>query len=106
MLPDGAGKAVPGTRAAVISKPSGTWAHPLGADKVGRDILSRVIFPNVLNSLVAIANLHVGFVIILQSILSCLGAGIPRPTPAWSFMVADGRELVTSESGWWVSSLA
>ena len=28
------------------------------------------------------------------------GAGIPRPTPAWGVMVADGRELITSS--WWI----
>ena len=26
--------------------------------------------------------------------LSFLGLGIPRPTPAWGLMVADGRQLV------------
>ena len=219
VLLDGATEAAPGARIAVISKPGGTWRHPLGTDKVGRDILSRIIhgsrisvmvavlsilcggvigtalgvgagyygrwldivvmravdislsipiillalvlvtalgasfgtiitvlvlllwahyarmargetlsvrvqdfvarsrvagashprimlrhvFPNVFNSLVVLATLQVGFVIILESTLSFLGAGIPRPTPAWGLMVADGRELVTSQSGWWVS---
>ena len=219
ILLDGATDAAPGTRIAVVSKPGGRWQYPLGTDKVGRDILSRIIhgsrisvivavvsilcggiigsalgiaagyfghwpdiilmravdislsipiillalvlvtalgasfgtiitvlvlllwahyarmsrgetlsvrvqdfvarsrvagashprimmrhiFPNVFNSLVVLATLQVGFVIILESTLSFLGAGIPRPTPAWGLMVADGRELVTSESGWWVS---
>ncbi len=66
-------------------------------------IMLRHIFPNVFNSLVVLATLQVGFVIILESTLSFLGAGIPRPTPAWGLMVADGRELVTSQSGWWMS---
>jgi peptide/nickel transport system permease protein len=39
--------------------------------------------------------------IILEATLSFLGAGIPRPTPAWGLMVADGRDLVIS--AWWVS---
>ena len=64
-------------------------------------IMLRHVFPNVFNSLVVIATLQVGFVIIMESTLSFLGAGIPRPTPAWGLMVADGRGLITS--AWWVS---
>ncbi len=68
-------------------------------------IMFRHILPNVFNSLVVLATLQVGFVIILESTLSFLGAGVPRPNPAWGLMVADGRELVASENGWWVSLL-
>ena len=53
------------------------------------------------NSLVVLATLQVGFVIVLESTLSFLGAGIPRPTPAWGLMVADGRELIVA--AWWVA---
>jgi peptide/nickel transport system permease protein len=61
----------------------------------------RYILPNVVNSLIVLATLQVGFVILLESSLSFLGAGIPRPTPAWGLMVADGRELIVV--AWWVS---
>jgi peptide/nickel transport system permease protein len=64
-------------------------------------IMVRYIFPNVINSLVVLATLQVGYVILLESTLSFLGAGIPRPTPAWGVMVADGRELIVT--AWWVS---
>ena len=70
-----------------------------------RRIMFKHILPNVFNSLVVLATLQVGFVIILESTLSFLGAGVPRPNPAWGLMVADGRELVASEKGWWVSLL-
>ena len=70
-----------------------------------RRIMFRHVLPNVFNSLVVLATLQVGFVIILESTLSFLGAGVPRPNPAWGLMVADGRELVASEKGWWVSLL-
>lgn len=66
-------------------------------------IMLRHVFPNVFNSLVVLATLQVGFVIILESTLSFLGAGIPRPTPAWGLMVADGRELIIA--AWWVALL-
>jgi peptide/nickel transport system permease protein len=64
-------------------------------------IMFRYILPNVVNSLIVLATLQVGFVILLESSLSFLGAGIPRPTPAWGLMVADGRELIVT--AWWIS---
>jgi peptide/nickel transport system permease protein len=64
-------------------------------------IMVRYIFPNVVNSLIVLATLQVGYVILLESALSFLGAGLPRPTPAWGLMVADGRELIVT--AWWVS---
>lgn len=64
-------------------------------------IMLKHIFPNVFNSMVVLATLQVGFVIILEASLSFLGAGIPRPNPAWGLMVSDGRELIISS--WWVS---
>ncbi|MBI3325101.1 MAG: ABC transporter permease [Nitrospinae bacterium] len=64
-------------------------------------IMARYIFPNVVNSLVVLATLQVGATILLESTLSFLGAGIPRPYPAWGVMVADGRELIVT--AWWVS---
>jgi peptide/nickel transport system permease protein len=64
-------------------------------------IMVRYIFPNVVNSLVVLATLQVGYVILLESTLSFLGAGLPRPTPAWGLMIADGRELIVT--AWWVS---
>jgi len=64
-------------------------------------IMVRYIFPNVVNSLVVLATLNVGYVILLESALSFLGAGLPRPMPAWGLMVADGRELIVT--AWWVS---
>jgi len=63
-------------------------------------IMVRHIFPNLVNTVVVLATLEVGHVIILESTLSFLGAGIPRPTPAWGVMVSDGRELITS--AWWI----
>jgi len=64
-------------------------------------IMYRYLLPNVVNSLIVLATLQVGYVILLESALSFLGAGLPRPTPAWGLMVADGRELIVS--AWWVS---
>ena len=59
------------------------------------------ILPNVANTLIVLVTLQVGFVILLEATLSFLGVGLPRPTPAWGLLVADGRELVVV--AWWVA---
>ena len=64
-------------------------------------IISRHVLPNVVNSLIVLATLEVGQVIIFEASLSFLGVGIPPPNPAWGLMVADGRVLVLT--AWWVS---
>ena len=63
-------------------------------------IMMRHIFPNVVNTVVVLATLEIGHVIILESTLSFLGAGLQQPTPAWGLMVADGRTLIVS--AWWL----
>ncbi len=67
----------------------------------GLRILLVHLFPNVVNTLVVLLTVEVGRIIIMEASLSFLGAGIPPPTPAWGYMVADGREYITS--AWWVS---
>ena len=64
-------------------------------------IIARHIFPNVINTIIVLATLEVGQVILLEAGLSFLGVGIPRPTPAWGLMVADGRDLIVR--AWWVA---
>jgi peptide/nickel transport system permease protein len=64
-------------------------------------IMTRHILPNLVNTMIVLATLQIGFVIVLEAGLSFLGAGVPRPNPAWGLMVADGRELITES--WWVA---
>lgn len=59
------------------------------------------ILPNVTNTLIVLATLQVGYVILLEGTLSFLGVGIPPPSPAWGLMVSAGRGLIVS--AWWVS---
>jgi peptide/nickel transport system permease protein len=61
------------------------------------------LLPNLVPTLLVLATLQVGDVIIFESTLSFLGVGLPPPLPAWGLMVADGRTLITS--AWWVSVL-
>ena len=55
----------------------------------------------MLNTLVVLLSLQVGWVIIVEASLSFLGAGVPPPTPTWGSMIAEGRNYIAS--AWWVS---
>jgi len=64
-------------------------------------IMLHHIFPNLINTLVTIATLQLGIVIIAESSLSFLGLGIPPPKAAWGSMCAAGRNYMFD--AWWVS---
>lgn len=64
-------------------------------------IIVRHIFPNILNTVIVVGTLQVGWVIVLEASLSFLGVGVPPPIPAWGSMVADGRAHMVS--AWWIS---
>ena len=64
-------------------------------------ILSKHILPGVINTIIVVATLQVGSLILTESILSFLGVGIPAPTPAWGVMVSDGRDYL--DTAWWVA---
>lgn len=59
------------------------------------------ILPNVVNSVVVLSTLQVGWIIAVEATLSFLGAGVPPPTPTLGGMVAEGRNYL--RSAWWIS---
>jgi peptide/nickel transport system permease protein len=59
------------------------------------------ILPNVVNSVVVLSTLQVGWAILVEASLSFLGAGVPPPTPTWGGMISDGRNYV--DTLWWIS---
>ena len=90
---------VRGETLAIMSLPYIAHARVAGCSHLR--IMTRHIFPNVLNTLVVLATLQIGFVIILEASLSFIAVGIPRPTPSWGSMIADGRSLIIV--AWWIS---
>jgi peptide/nickel transport system permease protein len=61
------------------------------------------ILPNIVPSIIVLATLRVGFMIVLEASLSFLGVGIPPNIPAWGSMISEGRGLLFT--AWWVSTL-
>ncbi len=64
-------------------------------------IMLRHIFPGTINIVVVLATLRVGGLILAESGLSYLGAGIPAHIPTWGLMISDGRDYL--QTAWWVS---
>ncbi len=67
----------------------------------GWRIMTRHIFPNIINSLIVLMTLQVGMMILAEAGLSYLGLGITVPTPSWGAMVSDGRANL--DNAWWIS---
>jgi peptide/nickel transport system permease protein len=59
------------------------------------------ILPNVANSILVLATLDIGRVIILESSLSFLGLGVQPPDVSWGLMLADGRAYMSV--AWWMT---
>ncbi len=68
----------------------------------GRIIL-RHLLPNVSNSMLVLAALMFGRMILLESGLSYLGLGVPPPTPTWGGMIFAGQSYLAV--AWWISTL-
>ncbi len=67
-----------------------------------RRIILRHVIPNVLSSVIVVATLAIGNVIVLEAGLSFLGLGLLPPTPSWGSMVAGGRDQLLG--AWWMST--
>lgn len=74
-------------------------ARTAGASNL-RIILKHVV-PGTFSTILVVASLRVGQLILTESTLSFLGAGIPDPIPAWGKSVSDGRNFI--EEAWWIS---
>ena len=66
-------------------------------------IMFKHLLPGTINTVIVVATLQVGIVILVEASLSFLGAGIPPPTPAWGSMVAEGRDRLAGS--WWIATI-
>jgi peptide/nickel transport system permease protein len=64
-------------------------AKATGASKLRQ--MSKYVLPSVWMSVLVIAMLDFGFVILLEATLSFLGFGLTPPTPSWGSILAEGR---------------
>jgi peptide/nickel transport system permease protein len=63
-------------------------------------LLLRHILPNIAAPLIVLATMELTGIILLEASLSFLGFGVQPPTPAWGYMVSEGRQYL--HTAWWV----
>jgi len=66
-------------------------------------IFFRHLLPNIMNTLLVLATLQVGQVIIFEASLSFLGLGVQSPDVSWGVMLADARQYITN--AWWAITM-
>ena len=58
------------------------------------------IFPNIVNTIIILATIEIGGIIVYIAILSFLGLGTQPPSCDWGLMLAEGRQYITY--AWWL----
>lgn len=66
-------------------------------------IFLRHLLPNIMNTLLVLATLQVGQVIIFEASLSFLGLGIQQPDVSWGLMLSDARQYISN--AWWAITM-
>ncbi len=59
-------------------------------------IFARHVLPNIAGPIVVIGTILVAQMILAESVLSYLGAGIAPPTPTWGHMLFEGQDYLTA----------
>lgn len=54
------------------------------------------ILPNVINTVIVMATLSLGQLIMVEGALSFVGLGVQPPTPSWGSMLSDGRAYLST----------
>ncbi|MCW2602462.1 MAG: binding-protein-dependent transport system inner rane component [Pseudonocardiales bacterium] len=60
-------------------------------------VLVRHILPNTMNSVIVLASLDLGSVVLIESGLSYLGLGVRPPNTSWGLMINAAQEYVTTQ---------
>ena len=61
-------------------------------------IIWRHLVPGIMNTVIVVASLNTSGLILAESTLSFVGAGIQPPTPAWGVMANEGRDYILEAS--------
>jgi len=89
-------------RGSVLSVKSREFVEASRATGAGTaHILGRVIFPNILSSIIVQASITMSLSVLIEASLSFVGLGVQEPTPAWGSML-QSSQLYLREAPWYV----
>jgi len=77
-----------------------TSATAIGATKLW--VVLRHVVPEVLPSVIVVATLELGTMVLYEASLSFIGLGVQPPTPSWGAMLSDGRAYIGT--AWWLTT--
>lgn len=67
-------------------------------------IVRRHILPEILPSVIVVATLELGSMVLYEASLSFIGLGVQPPTSSWGSMLSEGREYIST--AWWLTTFA
>ncbi len=94
----GASRVIRGATLSVMQNPYIEAARAVGAGH-GR-ILMRYVLPNIMATIIILATIGLGTVILAESALSFLGFGVPPPYPSWGGMLSGSGRTFMYHAPW------
>lgn len=89
-----------GQTLSIADRPFVTLARSMGASPAR--VLALHILPNIIGTVLVVATLEFGLMVLFEAGLSFLGLGVQPPTSSWGTMLSTGRNYVSS--AWWIST--
>ena len=88
-------------RGATIAVGQNTYVEAARAMGAGHPrIIARYILPNVMTTIIVLATIGLGGVILAESALSFLGFGVPPPHPSWGSMLSGSGRTYMYRAPW------
>ncbi len=91
-------RVIRGATLAVMANPYVEAARALGCGHVR--LILRHVLPNVAATLIVLATIGLGAVILAESALSFLGFGVPPPYPSWGAMLSGSGRTYMFRAPW------
>jgi peptide/nickel transport system permease protein len=94
----GASRVIRGTALSTMQNPYVEAARALGAGHAR--VILRHVLPNVMATIIILATIGLGTVILAESALSFLGFGVPPPYPSWGGMLSGSGRSFMYQAPW------